>query len=243
VTGERREGDADAPLDTEPDVVGADQPLDDEAAGEANARADGEGDDEANGTPPADPGRTHRPGRRRRRVRLLAVVTITIGVLLAVTCWMFVWPPTDTPAHADVVLVLAGGRGERETTGARLVQEGVAPVIVFSDGGVPDSSSGRLCRQRFPGIQVVCLHAEAGSTRGEAQAFAELAAQEGWRSVAVVTSSYHVRRASLLVDRCFDGTVHPVAAGLGPSRGVQLVRSVLREASGFLIASTTVRGC
>jgi uncharacterized SAM-binding protein YcdF (DUF218 family) len=70
-----------------------------------------------------------------------------------------------------------------------------------------------------------------------------LAAREGWRSVAVVTSSYHVRRASLLIDRCFDGTVHPVAAGLGPSRGMQLVREVLREAGGFLIASTAQRGC
>jgi uncharacterized SAM-binding protein YcdF (DUF218 family) len=240
VSHERRNDHAEAPLEeTEPGGAGADQPVDDhEAGGEQNAEAKGNAPDG-----PGDPGSTGSPGRGRRRARLLLVVTIAIGVLVAATCWMFVWPPTDAPARVDAVLVLAGGRGERETTGARLVQQGLAPVIVFSDGGVPDSSSGRLCRQRFAGIRVVCLHAEVGSTRGEARAFSELAAREGWRSVAVVTSSYHVRRASLLVDRCFEGTVHPVAAGLGPRRGVEPFRSVLREAVGFLIASTVARGC
>jgi uncharacterized SAM-binding protein YcdF (DUF218 family) len=237
MTHEHRDHDAEAPVEeTEPGVAGAHQPVHHhEAGGEENAEAKGNG--------PGDTGSTRRPGRRRRRARLLLAVTIAIGVLVAATCWMFVWPQTDPPARVDAVLVLAGGRGERETTGARLVQQGVAPVIVFSDGGIPDSSSGRLCQQRFAGIRVVCLHAEVDTTRGEARAFSDLAAREGWRSVAVVTSSYHVRRASLLIDRCFDGTVHPVAAGLGPSRGMQLVRSVLREAGDFLIASTAQRGC
>jgi uncharacterized SAM-binding protein YcdF (DUF218 family) len=237
MTHEHRDHDAEARVEeTEPGVAGAHQPVHHhEAGGEENAEAKGNGR--------GDTGSTRRPGRRRRRARLLLAVTIAIGVLVAATCWMFVWPQTDPPARVDAVLVLAGGRGERETTGARLVQQGVAPVIVFSDGGIPDSSSGRLCQQRFAGIRVVCLHAEVDTTRGEARAFSDLAAREGWRSVAVVTSSYHVRRASLLIDRCFDGTVHPVAAGLGPSRGMQLVRSVLREAGDFLIASTAQRGC
>jgi uncharacterized SAM-binding protein YcdF (DUF218 family) len=160
-----------------------------------------------------------------------------------VTGWLFMWPPTDPPGRVDVVLVPAGGRGERETTGARLVQQGVAPVIVFSDGGRPVSSSARLCQQRFAGIRVVCLHPRVGSTRGEARAFAELAAREGWRSVAVVTSNYHIHRASLLIDRCYGGTVRPVAAGLGPRHGLEPVRSVLREVIGFLVVSTTERGC
>jgi uncharacterized SAM-binding protein YcdF (DUF218 family) len=174
---------------------------------------------------------------------MLQAVTLMAGVLVAATCWMFVWPMTDPPARVDVVLVPAGGRGERETTGERLAQHGLAPVIVFSDGGVPDSSAGRLCQQRIAGVRVVCLRAEVGSTRGEAMAFSALAAREGWRSVAVVTSSYHVHRASLHVDRCFEGAVHPVAAGLGPRSGLEPFRSVLREAVGFLIVNTTSRGC
>jgi uncharacterized SAM-binding protein YcdF (DUF218 family) len=170
-------------------------------------------------------------------------VVVASGVLAALVGWLFVWPPTEPPGRVDAVLVLAGGNGERETTGVRLVQEGVAPVIVFSDGGRPGSSSARLCQQQLDGIRVACLRPRTSSTRGEARAFAELAGRHGWRSVAVVTSSYHIRRASLLVGRCYGGMVHAVAAGLGPSGGVEPVRSVLREGVGLLALRTVRRGC
>lgn len=140
------------------------------------------------------------------------------------------------------MLVLAGGRGEREAAGIRLAWQGVAPVIVFSDGGRPRSASARLCRRRLAGIRIVCLSPRTSSTQGEARAFAELADREGWRSVAVVTSSYHIRRASLLVDRCYGGMVHTVAA---PNRGYgpELVRSVLRESAALVALRTFRRGC
>jgi uncharacterized SAM-binding protein YcdF (DUF218 family) len=181
--------------------------------------------------------------RRASRTRLLIAVVVASGVLAALVGWLFVWPPTEPSGRVDAVLVLAGGEGERETTGIRLVQEGAAPVIVFSDGGRPGSSSARLCQQRLEGIRVACLRPRTSSTRGEARAFAELAGREGWRSVAVVTSSYHIRRASLLVGRCYGGTVHPVAAGLGPTGGVEPTRSVLRESVGLLALRTVRRGC
>ena len=123
-------------------------------------------------------------------------------MLAGVGGWLLVRPTSDPPARSDVVLVLAGGRGERESVGARLAQEGSAPVLLFSDGGRPGSSSARLCLQRFQGVRVRCLHAEADTTRGEARAFAALAEREGWRSVTVVTSSYHRHRAGPLVGRC-----------------------------------------
>jgi uncharacterized SAM-binding protein YcdF (DUF218 family) len=40
----------------------------------------------------------------------------------------------------------------------------------------------------------------------------DLAARRGWRSVVVVTSTYHARRAQLLLGRCFDGRLQIVAA-------------------------------
>ena len=139
-------------------------------------------------------------------------------------------------------VLLAGGRGEREAAGARLAQAGAAPVLVFSDGGRTGSSSARLCLQRFEGVRVLCLHPEAGTTRGEARAFAELAGREGWRSVTVVTSSYHRRRAGLLVDRCFGGTVQTV--GAPPRRtGPAIVPSADREGVALLAALTVQRAC
>ena len=137
------------------------------------------------------------------------------------------------------MLVLAGGQGERQDTGVRLVREGVAPVLVFSDGGRAGSSSARLCLQRFENVRVLCLHPAADSTRGEARAFAELAGREGWRSVTVVTSSYHRHRAGLLVGRCFPGTVHTV--GAPPNRAGPLIAPFAAREGAALLAALTVR--
>ena len=115
-------------------------------------------------------------------------------------------------------------------------------MLVFSDGGRRDSSSGRLCLQRFEGVRILCLHPEASTTRGEARAFAELAGREGRRSVTVVTSSYHRRRAGLLVGRCFPGTVHTV--GASPNRAGPLIAPVAARESAALLATLTVQpGC
>ena len=176
----------------------------------------------------------------RSRV-LLAVLALVLALAVA-GGWLLVRPAPDPPGQADVLLVLAGGRGEREAAGARLAQAGAAPVLVFSDGGRAGSSSGRLCLQRFEGVRVLCLHAEASTTRGEARAFAELAGREGWRSVTVVTSSYHRHRAGLLVDRCFPGTVHTV--GAFPDRAVPLLAPFAAREGVALLATVTVqRAC
>jgi uncharacterized SAM-binding protein YcdF (DUF218 family) len=59
---------------------------------------------------------------------------------------------------------------------------------------------------------VVCFHPDPYSTRGEAEAFSRLAAKRGWRSVVVVSSRYHLVRARMLFERCYDGQVSTVSA-------------------------------
>ena len=179
--------------------------------------------------------------RRPGRTRILLVVLIVVAVLSVLAGWL-AWSPTDPPGRVDAILVLAGGQGERERTGVRLAREGIAPVLVFSDGGRPGSSSGRLCRQRFSGVRVLCLTPRPDTTRGEASAFAEMAAREGWRSVAVVTTGYHVRRARLLLDRCFPGTVHAVGASSGMNR-LRIGLHALREGAALVAVLTLQRGC
>jgi uncharacterized SAM-binding protein YcdF (DUF218 family) len=46
---------------------------------------------------------------------------------------------------------------------------------------------------------------------------AALAERSGWRSVVLVTSSYHVRRAGWLLGRCYQGRVQTVAARPRPT--------------------------
>jgi hypothetical protein len=85
-------------------------------------------------------------------------------------------------------------------------------VLVISNGrDARWPAANQLCasRQRF---DVLCPQPDPDTTRGEARMVRDLAARRGWRSVVVVTSTYHARRAQLLLGRCFDGQLQIVAA-------------------------------
>ena len=127
---------------------------------------------------------------------------------------LFVWPPQHVAERADAVVVLAGGRGPRLARGLALVRQGIAPVLVVSDGWAATwPEANRLCAGRPVRTRVVCLHPDEDSTRGEAESFARLAAARGWRSVLVVSNRYHIARARILFERCFHGTVYTAGAG------------------------------
>jgi uncharacterized SAM-binding protein YcdF (DUF218 family) len=142
----------------------------------------------------------------------LLLLGLAFGWTIAAAA-LFVWPPRHPASRADAVVVLAGGRGPRLAKGLELVRRGVAPVLVVSDGWSPTwPEANRLCAGRPAPVSVACFHPAPYSTRGEAEAFARLAAQRGWRSVVVVSSRYHLVRARLLFERCYDGTVETAAS-------------------------------
>ncbi len=143
------------------------------------------------------------PSPRARRTIL--VTALVVGVVLAVAVValnlrLFVFPASSTPAHADAVVVLAGGDGERLDKGLELVREGVSSNLVVSTG--PD----KLCGTRHD-FAVYCFLPDPDDTRGEAEAIGRIAEREGWHHLVLVTSDYHATRARILVERCFPGTV------------------------------------
>jgi uncharacterized SAM-binding protein YcdF (DUF218 family) len=145
--------------------------------------------------------------RTRHTLSVTAVVVagvVAVGVV-ALNLRLFVFPASSTPAHADAVVVLAGGEGERLDRGLELISDGVASNLVVSRG--PD----RLCGTRHE-FAVYCFVPDPDDTRGEAEAVGRIAAQEGWHHLVVVTSDYHATRAGILVGRCFAGTIDVTAA-------------------------------
>lgn len=181
---------------------------------------------------------TSRPARPRAWLWVLVAVVVILIAGTALTYQVLVSPTTDPPGRADAVLVPSGGGGERQAEGIRLVRAGAAPVLVVSTGGRTGSRGSRLCDQAL-GFRIVCVNPDPSSTRGEVQAFADLAQQQGWRSVVLVTSAYHVRRASLLLGHCYHGKVFTVAA---PGTHMD-VGDFLHEWSGLLAALTIHRSC
>ena len=138
----------------------------------------------------------------------LLLLGLALGWAIAAAV-LFVWPPRHRGARADAVVVLAGARGPRLAKGLELVRRGVAPVLVVSDGWSPTwPEANRLCAGRPAPVRVTCFHPDPYSTRGEARAFARLATRRGWRSAVVVSSRYHLLRARMLFERCYDGTVY-----------------------------------
>ena len=125
-------------------------------------------------------------------------------------------PPSSDPAHADAVVVLAGGTGERLEVALHLMRAGRSDVLVLNRGVdwyLPEALPiQKLCREGSPDFEVVCVTALPDSTKGEARVISDLAEQRGWTSLAVVTTDHHISRAARWFERCFDGTVYPVAA-------------------------------
>jgi uncharacterized SAM-binding protein YcdF (DUF218 family) len=174
-----------------------------------------------------------------RRFLLVAVVLVVVA-WLAVAARFVLWPEQDAVGRADAVVVLAGDH-LRLGKALELMTRRVAPTLVISDGLAPGwDEANRLCRRGGAGFRVVCFRASPYSTRGEAETVARLAAARGWRSVVVVTSTYHVTRARLLFRRCVDGQV--AVTGATYQRSLIPLEMVLEPAK-LLYALVVARRC
>ena len=144
---------------------------------------------------------------------LLGVRRVAVGLLLLVAAWLvacgflFLRPDGDVPSRADAVVVLGGDADHRVPRGLELVRSHVAPLLLLSaEPGRKWARWRRLCGRPA----VVCFKADPYSTQGEAEAVARLADRRGLRSLAVVTSRYHVFRSRLLFGRCLGNRVSVV---------------------------------
>lgn len=170
---------------------------------------------------------------------VLVVVPLLVVAWAAVVARFVLWPVQDSPRRADAVVVLAGDH-LRLGKALELMTRRVAPTLVISDGLAPGwREANRLCRggARF---RVVCFRPKPYSTRGEARAVARMAAARGWRSVVVVTSTYHVTRARLLFDRCVGP--HVFVTGAAYQRSL-IPLEVFLEPAKLVYALVVARRC
>ena len=186
-----------------------------------------------------------RRGYRRAVLRRLILIVAGLIVAWVVACLvLFVWPPAESsaPARADVVVVLSGSK-RRLPPALALIRSGVAPVLALSTVQRTKHwpEADRLCAtHRYAGARVVCFTAVPYSTRGEARTVARLARERGWRSVVVVTSTFHVTRAHLLFRRCYHGQLAMIGTS---STWWRVPEEWLSETGKLLVQLTLRRGC
>lgn len=161
------------------------------------------------------------PAVRRRRTALTALALVLLWPPLA---WLAAdWLVIETaPARADALVVLGGAStyAERAEYAAQLFKEGFAPKVVLTDDGQRGGWSQAQQRNPFfveraaavlesagvPAASVETLQRQTVSTHEEALALREYAEERGLRTLLVVTSGYHSRRASWTLGRAFDGS-------------------------------------
>jgi hypothetical protein len=135
---------------------------------------------------------------------MLRGLSLVLAVFLVLTGRLFVWPTRDSPAPADAIVMFAGSPGRLDRA-VELARAGYAPVLAVS---VPTGEGP--CPPPIPGVEVLCFSPDPRTTRGEARWTARVAAERGWRSLLVVTSTPQDTRARLRLRRCYRGEVRLV---------------------------------
>lgn len=147
-------------------------------------------------------------------------------VLILVLAWPFVaWLAalalikTVSLPRADAVVVLSGSSAyiERSRRAAELYKEGRAPRVILTNDNLRgpwsearqvnplfvERAQEELARAGVPSNSIEVLPDEIEGTHGEAVAVYNYATQKGLRSVLIVTSPYHTRRALWTMQRAF----------------------------------------
>ncbi len=115
----------------------------------------------------------------------------------------------DGPIKADAILVLGGDAfGTRILRAAELAKSGYAPMILVSGpvnllGHDSDDTIIYAGRRGYPAamFEPIPLPAQASSTRTEAQYLGQQLKARGIKSIDLVTSNYHTRRAAWIWKR------------------------------------------
>jgi uncharacterized SAM-binding protein YcdF (DUF218 family) len=107
-----------------------------------------------------------------------------------------------------------------------------------------------LLERGVPKDKILRFAHDSDSTREEAEALAKLASEKKWKSVIVVTSNYHTRRARYIFARIFPANISVSVAAARDGdfdpdhwfekrKGIKLF---VREMSGMAVAFWELRG-
>lgn len=167
-----------------------------------------------------------RRSRARRVLRLLALFLLVWPALA--WCAALALVTQAPPDKADAIVVLGGAATyvERARHAASLFRQKRAPLIILTNDGMPggwshekqrtvyfiERATDELLLAGVPAGSIEALTAPASGTYEEAAVLRDYAAAHNLKSLLVVTSAYHSRRAKWTWHQVFDDS--NVAIGL-----------------------------
>jgi uncharacterized SAM-binding protein YcdF (DUF218 family) len=141
---------------------------------------------------------------------LIGLIVVFVGVLIGIGFYL----SPQNPLHkTDAIVVISGGETEARVAEASLLyREHYAPVVIFSGAAKSGTVSNALAMSRIAARQGVPVSAEvleekSATTAANADEVAEIVKQAGYKSIILVTSPYHQRRASIEFHRALSKSV------------------------------------
>lgn len=108
----------------------------------------------------------------------------------------------EPPQPSDLIVVLDGGAEERVSTAIDLYRAGFAPAIMITSGdGFPDAQVRRMVSSGVPSRALLAPPRPSRSTWEDAVTIRQMVLRNRVGSILVVTSSFHCRRARLILER------------------------------------------
>lgn len=176
-----------------------------------------------------------------RNLKNPALTATRIAILVA-AAWMLAWigarllVVTVKLEHADAVVVLSGSSTyvERTRWAAQVFKEGRTPRIIVTNDGLQGGYSIEQDRNPFfveravaelknagvPPDRIEILPVARENTHQEAMLLRDYSVQHNLRTLAIVTSAYHSRRALWTFEQAFRGS--GISLGIeGPPPGRQ----------------------
>ena len=193
---------------------------------------------------------------------LSSLVTLIVAVLLFAVLYVARhpifrligegWLVEDTLERSDAILVLSDDNfyADRVTRAAQIYRQGLAPIVIASGrrlrpyAGLAELMEHDLIERGVPKDKIMRVAHDADNTREEAKALALVAKQKKWRSVIIVTSNYHTRRARYIFSHVFPKEISIRIAGASdgdfdPERWWEKrisVKELAREIAGMVVA-------
>jgi uncharacterized SAM-binding protein YcdF (DUF218 family) len=147
----------------------------------------------------------------------------------------------DQLEKSDAIVLLSDDNfyADRATRAAELYRQNLAPAVVASGlrlrpyAGICELMTHDLVERGVPKERIVPFPQDADNTREEAEALKALVGQRGWKSVIIVTSNYHTRRARYIFRKAFPADIRVAVASardadFDPSNWYEHPRAVKR---------------
>jgi uncharacterized SAM-binding protein YcdF (DUF218 family) len=162
------------------------------------------------------------------------------------------WVVEDPLERSDAIFVLSDDNfyADRATHASQVYRQGLAPIVVASGrrlrpyAGIAELIEHDLIERGVPKDKILRVAHDTDNTREEAIALAQVARQKKWRSIIVVTSNFHTRRARYIFSHVFPKDVKIQITGahdgdFDPERWWEKrisVKDLSREIAGMIVA-------